>query len=284
MKELPQPNGGFRWMQTAWGPALACSPLEPFADHLFTTRSWALGSAVSADDPAAWDEVAGAMGVDPAGLVRARQVHGRDVLVRQVDPALPDRPRSRDSQRSTHSDGSRDWRQLSAADILVSNDPSLVVAVQAADCVPLLLADRSTGAVAAAHAGWRGLAARVPEATVRVLAREFGSRPGDLVAAIGPSISAPRYEVGIDVRDRFVRGGFSPTHLARWFSDSHRARHWRFDGWQATCDQLEAAGVPADAIYRADLCTASHPDLFCSYRRDGSPAGRMAAVIRAGIP
>jgi YfiH family protein len=154
------------------------------------------------------------------------------------------------------------------------------MAIQTADCVPLLIADRRTGAVAAAHAGWRGLAAGVPEAVVMALTREFGSRPADLVAAIGPSISAARYEVGADVRSRFTESG--GPRVASWFAAADRPRHWYFDGWRSARDLLEAAGIPAAQIHVAGLCTASHPDLLCSYRRDGAGAGRIAGLIRPG--
>ena len=162
----------------------------------------------------------------------------------------------------------------------MSDDPRLALAIQTADCVPLLIADRRTGAVAAAHAGWRGLAARVPVVAVEALTREFGSRPADLVAAIGPSISAARYEVGADVRERFAASGCSRAQMARWFADADRPSHWHFDGWRSARDLLEAAGVPAAQIHASGLCTASHPDLLCSFRRDGMGAGRVAGAIR----
>jgi polyphenol oxidase len=185
-----------------------------------------------------------------------------------------------------------DWSR--EADIIVSDDREFALAVQTADCVPLLMADRRTGAVAAAHAGWRGLAANVPGVAVAALAREFGSLPGDLVVAIGPSIGACCYEVGTDVREAFTSGGFE-SELRRWFADGpqptsrnpsmpalpagRRPGHWFFDGWSAARDQLVRAGVPLAQIHSAVLCTASHQSL-CSYRRDAGAAGRIAAVIR----
>ena len=165
----------------------------------------------------------------------------------------------------------------------MSDDPSLALAIQTADCVPLLIADRTTGAVAAAHAGWRGLAARVPRVAVEALAREFAAAPADLVAAVGPSISAARYEVGVDVRRRFESAGFAADALARWFAPAARADHWLFDGRQAARDQLVDAGVRPDRLHTAALCTASHADLLCSYRRDHASAGRIAAAIRARV-
>jgi polyphenol oxidase len=173
--------------------------------------------------------------------------------------------------------------RLAEADILTTDDRSSAVAVQTADCVPLLIADRGTGSVAAAHAGWRGLVAHVPRVAVEALRREFGSRPGDLVAAIGPAISGSRYEVGADVRARFELAGCTSDQLARWFSTASRPGHWYFDGSRAAQDQLVATGLAAADVHAAALCTAGHPDVFCSYRRDGKGAGRIAGAIRPSV-
>jgi YfiH family protein len=269
----PQPSGGFAWAQAAAGPVLVCEPLARVAPHVFTTRSWRFGSTDSHAAEEGWAEVAAAMNVAPENLIRLHQVHGNAVFV-----AGPQRPDS-----------------LPKADIAVS-DCHAAIAVQAADCLPLLIADRRTGAIAAAHAGWRGLAARVPQFAVAGLAREFGSRPEDLIAALGPAIGACCYEVGHDVRDAFVATGADEADLRRWFGDNPRstavnpsmpivtgparAGHWFMDGWSIARAQLQHAGVPPNHIHVAALCTASHPALFCSYRRDGAPAGRLAAAIR----
>jgi YfiH family protein len=233
--------------------------MRPLADHLFTTRAWALGSGSGTDEE--WAPVAAALDVDLAHLVRVHQVHGAAVVVRRAGDPLPSGAR-------------RD------ADVIVSNDTSVALAIQTADCVPLLIVDSRSGAVAAAHAGWRGLAAGVPAAAITALASEFSARPADLVAAVGPCISSPSYEVGQDVAERFAAAGFGDDRLGRWFSEGERDGHWRFDGWQATRDQLERAGLPAHQVHLAALCTASYPDLLCSYRRDATRAGRMAAAIR----
>ena len=274
---FPKPNDGFAWVQDAGGLALVCEALA--ATHVFTTRSWALGSDTEAERAAAWEAVGRSVGVDPAHLCRAHQVHGASVSVRRIgDPECG-------------------GQALPGADIIVSDDPARALAIQTADCVPLLVADRRTGAVAAAHAGWKGMASGVPRATVAALAREFGSRPVDLVAVAGPSIGACCYEVGADVRDAFRRGGFADAVLQRWFfatpqptarnpsmpglPSAPRMDHWFFDGWAATRHQLEDAGIPLSNIYFAGLCTASHRQLLCSYRSDGSSAGRLAAAIRS---
>lgn len=275
---LPEPSDGFAWVQAPGGPALVCRALEPVAVHLFTTRDWPLGSAPVTHRDEAWSDVASAVDVDPNQLVRLHQVHGAAVVVARADsPRAP--------------------ADLPDADIVIGADAHLALAIQTADCVPLLIADRRTGAVAAAHAGWRGTAAHVPQKAVDALHREFGSQPADLIAAIGPSIGACCYEVGLDVRDAFAHAGFAERELSRWFADAprptvrnpsmralrdtRRPDRWYFDGWLAVRHQLEASGVPAAQVHAADLCTASHAEL-CSYRRDGAGAGRIAAVIRPG--
>jgi polyphenol oxidase len=260
---LPKPSDGFEWVQATPGPALVCRALEPDAANFFTTRPWPLGTGAD-DRGTGWADVARTAGVEPGALVRAHLVHGANVVVR------------RSGDRIDHAGA-----PLAQADVIVSDDPSLVLAVQTADCVPLLLVDRRSGVVAAAHAGWRGLAAGVPGVAVKRLTSEFGSRPGDLAAAIGPSISAEKYEVDEAVRRGFEINAFSEAQLRAWFLPGVRAGHWQFDGWAAARDQLRAAGVPANRISIAGLCTASHPALLCSYRRDGKAAGRMAAAIRA---
>ncbi len=274
---IPKPSEGFRWMQATPGPALVCDPLLSMTMHAFTTRGWAIGSGVVVDTETAWREVADAVGVAVARLVRVRQVHGSAVLVLRRDTPF-------------------DSTRLIDADIIVSGDPDRAVAIQTADCVPLLVADRQSGAVAAAHAGWRGLAGRVPMGAVTALADAFGARAADLVAAVGPAVSWCCYEVGEDVRGAFVRNGFSDSELAGWFAPSAcpsaenpsvpgtrapRPGHEYFNSWNAARDQLVASGIPTSQIHVARLCSASHPDWLCSYRRDGTGAGRMAAVIRA---
>jgi len=261
----PEPHDGFAWIDMPAGPALVCRPLERMAPHLFTTRPWALGSPTDtlAARDAAWRQLGEAAGAPPRHLARLHQVHGAAIIVhRRGSPA----PAAAD--------------ELPQADIIIADDPGMVLAVQAADCVPILIADARTGVVGAAHAGWRGLALRVPAMAVRALADAFGSRPGDLHVAIGPSISAARYEVGSDVRERFREAGFADERQAAWFPAETRSGHWLFDGARSAREQLQDAGVPDAQVHVAGLCTATHAELFCSYRRDGSRAGRLAAAMR----
>jgi YfiH family protein len=270
-----QPNDPFDWAEAGGLSVLVCRPFQHLAFHVFTTRHWPLGLVSHGDEGTRWADVARAMHVEPGRLLRVHQVHGADLVVQRAGQPVV---------------------KTGDADVLVTDDSSVALAIQTADCVPLLMADARTGAIAAAHAGWRGLALRVPSVAVAALRDELGSRPSDLVAAIGPSIGSCCYEVGVDVRQRFVAAGFSDGELRRWFLaetnsssanpslpqllKSVRKGQWFFDATAATRDQLLAAGLPPNQIFVAELCTASHPKMFCSYRRDGTGAGRMAAAIR----
>jgi polyphenol oxidase len=254
-----------------------CEPLLPFAEHFFTTRQWRLGER-TLDLADGWAEVAEAVSIAEERVARLHQVHRADVVTYKKGARPPHGP-------------------LPKADIVLSDEPATAVAIQTADCLPILIVDRRTHAVGAAHAGWRGLRVRAPFGAVAGLVAEFGSDPHDLMVAVGPSIGACCYEVGEDVRGQFA-DGFGAEQIGRWFlpvpqelkdnpplrslSPARRPNHWFFDAWTCAREQLEFAGVPRDQIFIAGLCTASHETCFCSYRRDGAIAGRMAAVIRPG--
>jgi YfiH family protein len=155
----------------------------------------------------------------------------------------------------------------------------VVLTIRVADCVPLLIADRQTGAVAAVHAGWRGTARGIVARAVARLQRTFGSNPENLVAGLGPSIGPCCYQVGSELEQAFSDAGWSDDARARCFVHD---RDTRLDLWSANADQLREAGVPADSIHIAGLCTACHPDLFDSYRRDGAGTGRLVGFIGRG--
>ncbi len=235
---------------------LRCAPLQSIAPHFFTVASLELR-----DDPGEWHAVAERAGVPPDGLRLLNQVHGRTV----VEATASDR-----------------WERPQA-DAVVSSDPAAALVVRVADCAPILIADRRLGVVSAVHAGWRSTMQRIVIAAVDQLTAAFGSRPDDLVAAIGPSLGSCCGEMGEEVVDAFRDAGHDRSTLDRWFvREPNRRPH--FDLWQANRDQLEASGLPPDAIHVSRLCTRTHPDIFHSYRSAGSGAGRMAAVIRANPP
>lgn len=162
---------------------------------------------------------------------------------------------------------------LGEGDGLVTAAPGLWIGIRTADCVPVLLADPVRRAIAAVHAGWRGTAAGIAFRTLDRLAAEFGSRPDDIRAAIGPAIGVCCYEVGPDVAGEFGAGGVVETRpgAVRPFLDL-----------ASTLErQLLAAGIRPEHLGRSKDCTkCDAAGRFHSYRRDGQAAGRMIAAIR----
>jgi len=236
---------------------LQCGPLAAIAPHFFTTRVLHLRR----DSPEAaehWDAVASTIGVPPPQLRRMRQIHSGTTVAASSQPP----------EHAPEADG------------VMTDENGVALVVQVADCVPLLMADRRTGAIAAVHAGWRGTAANIAAAAVHRLQQQYGCRPEDLVAAIGPSIGACCYQVGFEVREAFLSPS-SPVDLDGWFSpDPHRSDRLRFDGWAANRDQLIAAGLNPAHVHVARLCTMTHLSHFYSYRAEGAGTGRLLGVIR----
>ena len=256
---LPVVPDSFRWTAESWGAALRCVPMEGVAPHLFSTRQLPLTGP--ADSPA----LAAAVGAVRVAMVS--QVHGRRVVVIRDAEDVPS--------------------PATEADALISIVPRIGIAVRAADCVPLLMADPVSGAVAAVHAGWRGTAAGIAQETVQTMRREFGAKPEHLLAAIGPSIAPCCYEVGSDLVDAFAAAGHERHLIARWFAipppprGSRERPPLRLDVAGANRDQLLLAGVPESQIFLSGLCTAMHLDVLTSYRAEKERAGRIAGVIGA---
>ena len=255
---LPKPSGEFEWAQAPWGALLRCGPLKEVARHCFSTRELSL-EAVRADDSAGWRVLADTLGVDLGSLIRMRQVHCADVFEARSERAAG---------------GPAPLSEWPEADIAVTDDPSVALSVRAADCVPILLGDRRTGAVAAIHAGWKGTAAGAAMVAVKSLTSRYGTEPEDVIAAVGPCIGPCCYEVGPELPAHFS----SHPDASAWFT-SGATLH--LDLWRATRDQLARAGIPLPQIHISGLCTFDHPALFHSYRRDGGSAGRLVAAIRS---
>ena len=154
------------------------------------------------------------------------------------------------------------------ADAAVTHRAGPVCVIQVADCMPVLFAARDGTAVGAAHAGWRGLANGVLEATVTAMAQP----PDNLIAWLGPAISAANFEVGDEVRDAFIAHDRS---AAAAFQPNARNR-WQCDLYSLARQRLTALGI--QHISGGSHCTYAEKDRFFSYRRDGR-CGRMAALI-----
>lgn len=194
--------------------------------------------------------VAAALGADRVRF--PHQVHG--VVVRVV--------------------ASTDAGPLGEADAVATAEPGVALGVLGADCPGIVLADPVRRTLAVVHSGWRGTVAGVAPAAVRVLVERFGSRPEDLVAGIGPGISARSYEVGPEVADA-VRSQVPDGERAISKGRGDRAH---VDLSLAIRAQLVACGVRADAIEAMALCTVEAEDVLFSHRRDGAGAGRHGLV------
>lgn len=155
------------------------------------------------------------------------------------------------------------------ADASWTVQPGIACTIMTADCLPVLFCDRAGSQVAAAHAGWRGLAGGVLEATIEALR----TPPDHLLVWLGPAIGPASFEVGAEVRDEFVA---QDPAAAAAFVPSPNAGRFMADIYQLARLRLRAAGVTA--IYGGGLCTVTDPLRFYSYRRDGQ-TGRFASLI-----
>jgi hypothetical protein len=166
------------------------------------------------------------------------------------------------------------WEGRPQADAAVADEPGLILGIETADCLPVLLVDPVRRRVAAAHAGWRGTAAGVAREAVASLV-ERGSRPGDIIAALGPCIGACCYEVGPELQAALGPEG------ADFFRPGPRGKP-HLDVRAANVRQLERAGIAPAHIHHVADCTFCRADLYHSYRREGKGAGRMVSFVGFG--
>jgi polyphenol oxidase len=195
---------------------------------------------------------AAALGARPVWM---RQVHGVQVLRLRAGTDAADTP----------------------ADAAWTDEPGLACTVQVADCLPVLFALNDGRAVAAAHAGWRGLAAGVLEAAVDALCRGAGAQPAEVQAWLGPCIGPRQFEVGADVLRAFGHApGCADVSRFVYHERSDGSARWLADLQGLAQDRLAAAGVAA--VTATPACTVEDASAFFSFRRDGV-TGRMAAAI-----
>lgn len=214
-----------------------------------------------------------ALGADEFPLVAVKQIHSDVVCAFDAKPAEPRR-----------------------GDALTTNKPGLLLGVQTADCVPILLVDARLRAVAAVHAGWRGTLARIVQKTIGQMQMRFGTKAGDVLAALGPAIGACCYEVGGELVTQFTS---QCENAGEWFDEARTGEEpnplqWlnmmppghqpppktvRLDLRKANRAQLVECGLRSQNIYVNELCTACRPDLFFSYRKQGPASGRLLSVV-----
>jgi YfiH family protein len=201
-----------------------------------------------------------AFGIPDGRLILMRQVHGDRIRVLDGDGPLPE--------------------GLPECDGLITDRPGVALGIRTADCIPLFFVDRVRRVIAAAHAGWRGIARGIAAAMVETFAGRFSSRREDLLAVIGPAIGPCCYQV-----DAPVYAAFSAMPGAdRFLRPCPEKGRWMADLALANRLQIREAGVPSENIFSAGLCTACRQDLFFSHRAGGGCAGRQInlLMLRAG--
>ena len=267
-------GAGFYWRVVDGVRALVCAPLEEEGfTNAFSTRLGGVSpmpqdalNLAGFDDDAAeniYENRRRFLKLFPDNwqLAACWQVHGANV---RVVKSLEDAREPLESLGET-----------ARCDALTSNVARVLVGVKTADCVPVLLGDPQTGAFAAVHAGWRGTLARIVPLTLQRMSAEYGTRPEDVRACIGPAALACCYEIGPEVIEAF-RQKFP---AADRFLTPTRPRHARIDLHWANREQLEEAGLSAARIHLAPLCTMCRTDLFFSYRREKSVYGRTGRLM-----
>lgn len=244
----------------------------PFA-HGFSTRVGGVSAAPfdTLNMGARWGDVPANVAENRRRFVQAVGVAGPLYVARQVHGTAVVRVRAGDDPAAI---------ARVEADALITADANVAVGIFVADCIPALIVDARTGAIAAAHAGWRGTVAGVLPAVVRALGEQLGAQPEDLRVALGPAIGACCFEVGGEVVREFeaalgdaIRGVVRP-------SPRGVAGKWHIDLKAANRLLLERAGVPSDAIDAGADCTHHDRARFFSYRRDGETGQLMGAVGR----
>lgn len=198
-----------------------------------------------------------ALGLAGRPLVTVRQVHGdRLVVVR----------------------GAKEAEEVAAqaADGILTASAEVALAVLTADCLPVLLLDPRHRAVGAVHSGWRGTVLRIVGRAVRRMGDEFGTTPGDILAALGPGIGPCCYEVDRPVLTRFAEAFPGQAEGFLTERDGDRAH---LDLRAAVLADLKDSGVLDENVTVVDACTSCQPERYFSHRRQGGSTGRMAAVI-----
>ena len=183
-------------------------------------------------------------------------------------------------------------RDYSHIDGLITDEPEITLVTSYADCVPLYFADTKNKAIGLSHSGWRGTVGRMGQKTIEAMEREFGTSPGSIVAAIGPSICANCYEVSKDVADEFIKEfGCEPLQYESCdretvAQDMNTIIYKKENGkymlnlWAANYRVLTESGVLSENISIPDVCTCCNKDVMFSHRGHKGKRGNLCAFLQ----
>jgi hypothetical protein len=242
--------------------------------HCFTTRQGGVSQGIyeslnlsftRGDEPEAVREnfcrVGEALGADLGDFVLSDQTHTTNVRkITQADKG----------------NGLTREKQFFDVDGMITNQPGLVLSTFYADCVPLYFVDPVHKAIGLSHSGWRGTVGRIGRATIEAMGREYGTKPQDLLCAIGPSICQDCYEVSQDVAGAFAE---EFPEAEEELLKSRGKGKYLLDLWRANELVLEQAGVPKEQIATAGICTCCNEKLLFSHRASQGKRGNLGAFL-----
>ena len=198
----------------------------------------------------------GLWGIDDCRLLMPHQVHETEIVA--VDETSCE-------------------AELEGVDALMTNISGICIGVSTADCIPVLLYDKTHRAVCAIHAGWRGTVKRIVEKAVGAMTSTYGTCPADIQAQIGPGIHVESFEGGDEVYEAFANEGFEMGTISRKVGQK-----WHIDLPECNRQQLLASGVPAAQVDVSPICTYQHPETYFSARRLSINSGRIFTGILMG--
>lgn len=170
----------------------------------------------------------------------------------------------------------QNFKQSFAADASYTTDKNIICCVMTADCVPVLFCNKQATWVAAAHAGWKGIANGILKKVVQIYTEEIMGDLADIQVWIGPAISGKVYQVGQEVKETFIK---QDSVLVKAFTETELVNHYLLNSSYAVQLQLIESGVSVEQISTEDFCTYRDSERFYSYRRDGVSTGRMASMV-----
>lgn len=168
-------------------------------------------------------------------------------------------------------------RNYHDVDGLITNEPEVTLATFYADCVPLYLVDPVKKAIGLSHSGWRGTVGKIGKVTVEAMEREFGSRPEDILTAIGPSICQECYEVSEDVAEEFRK--IYPREIWNTLLWDKGNGKYQLNLWEACRRNFLEAGISPEHIVLPEICTCCNPDFLFSHRASQGKRGNLAAFL-----
>lgn len=250
--------------------------MVPFVRHCFSTRQGGVSEGIYAsmnlsftrgDEESAvkenYERLARAMGFKTEDIVCSDQTHTANIRIVTKD------------DRGKGLIRERDYKDV---DGMITNVPGIVLAAFFADCVPIYLVDPVTRSIGLLHSGWKGTVNNIIKNGIRAMKHAYGTKPGNLLAAIGPSICGSCYEIGEDVAEQFRRA--YPAAQYRQMIRDDRNGKYHLDLWMACRFNLMGSGVPKEHILEGNLCTCCNPDFLFSHRASGGKRGNLGAFLQ----